>query len=127
MKESGVLNLASRYTLLFAQMVAMLVLTFSLLSACAATPDADKVLDNPPSTGPAKVIGPRGPLTAEESREMLKDIGATDALRRHLKIEQAIAESPLVEGNSTRLLRDGKQAFPAIFAAIEGGEAPHQP
>ncbi len=122
MKESGTPDLARRCTLLFFQMAVVMTVVLGLLSACAATPDADKVLANPPLTGPAKVTGAGGPLTAEESRELLKDIGATDALRRHLKIEQAIAQSPLVEGNSTRLLRDGKQTFPAMFAAIEGAQ-----
>ncbi|MDI1227305.1 MAG: phosphatidylserine/phosphatidylglycerophosphate/cardiolipin synthase family protein [bacterium] len=100
----------------------MLLVVICMMSSCAATPDADKVLDNPPVTGAAKVTGPRGALTAAESRELLKDIGATEALRRHLTVEQAIAESPLVEGNSTRMLRDGKQAFSAIFAAIEAAQ-----
>lgn len=119
MKESGIKRFKKSVPPLPSFALA-LVMVICVMSSCAATPDADKVLDNPPVTGPAKVIGPRGPLTAAESRELLKDIGATDALRRHLKVEQAIAESPLVEGNYTRILRDGKQAFPAIFAAIEG-------
>ena len=118
MKESG-LKPWGKFPYRLPSLGIALVVALCLISSCAATPDADKVLDNPPATGPAKVTGPRGPLTAVESRELLKDIGATDALRRHLTVEQAIAESPLIEGNSTRILRDGKQTFPAVFAAIE--------
>ncbi|MDF3023918.1 MAG: cls [Alphaproteobacteria bacterium] len=118
MKESG-LKRWGKFPYRLPSLGIALVVALCLMSSCAATPDADKVLDNPPTTGPAKVTGPRGPLTAAESRELLKDIGATDALRRHLTVEQAIAESPLVGGNATRILRDGKQTFPAVFAALE--------
>lgn len=121
MKESGFKRFG-KMTCRLSPTCLVLAMVISLVSSCAATPDADIVLDNPPAAGPAKVAGARGPLTAAESRELLKDTGATDALRRHLKIEQAISESPLVEGNSTRILRDGKQTFPAVFAAIEAAQ-----
>lgn len=89
------------------------------LTTCASAPEGHKILAaTEPAAGPAKISDARGPLTAEESRELLKDIGATDALKRHLKIEQTIARTPLVEGNATRILRDGKDTFPAVFAAI---------
>lgn len=120
MKESGFKRLRKSLAHPVAPISVVLLVVMCMMPSCAATPDADKILDNPPVAGAAKVTGPRGPLTAAESRELLKDIGATDALRRHLTVEQAIAESPLVEGNSTRILRDGKQTFPAVFAAIEG-------
>lgn len=122
MKESGFQRLRKSLLHPIPSIGLVLLVVICMMSSCAATPDADKVLDNPPVTGAAKVTGPRGPLTAAESRELLKDIGATETLRRHLMVEQAIAESPLVEGNSTRILRDGKQTFPAVFAAIEGAQ-----
>ncbi len=122
MKESGFRRLRKSLLHPISSIGFVLLVVMCMISSCAATPDADKVLDNPPVTGAAKVIGPRGPLTAAESRELLKDIGATDTLRRHLTVEQAISESPLVEGNSTRMLRDGKQTFPAVFAAIEAAQ-----
>ena len=43
-------------------------------------------------------------------------------LKRHLAIEQAVAESPLVAGNRTQILRDGTETFPAIFSAIESAK-----
>lgn len=45
-----------------------------------------------------------------------------DLFKRHLAVEQEIAESPLVTGNSTRLLRDGEQTFDAIFEAIRSAK-----
>ncbi|MFK5098266.1 hypothetical protein ACI4A6_27995, partial [Klebsiella pneumoniae] len=44
------------------------------------------------------------------------------ALERHLAVEQEVAESPLFAGNQVRILRDGEQTFPAMFAAIHGAQ-----
>jgi cardiolipin synthase len=95
-----------------------------LLAACAAVPDADRIIEKKEATAaPAKVVGASGPLTAEQSAEILKDIGATDTLRRHLAIEQSVTGQPLVSGNSARVLQDGSDTFSAMFAAI--GRARH--
>ena len=61
------------------------------LQACAATPNVDKYLATP---------------------------GDADPLQRQFALQQALAGSPLVFGNQTRLLRDGAQAFPAMFEAM---------
>ena len=61
------------------------------LQACAATPNVDNYLATP---------------------------GDTDPLQRQFALQQALAGSPLVFGNQTRLLRDGAQAFPAMFEAM---------
>src|SRR5262249_7260925 len=52
------------------------------------------------------------------------EAGNSDLLRRHLAVERAVAGSPLVAGNRTRLLRDGAETFRAMFAAIRS--AKHQ-
>lgn len=71
-------------------------------------------------------MGSRGPLTAAQSKALLERIvsepGEAGMLQRHLAIEQAVAENPLIAGNRTRLLRDGTDSFRAIFAAIEGAK-----
>jgi cardiolipin synthase A/B len=63
-----------------------------------------------------------GPLSTEQSKATLDKLRAqapdSDVLQRHLAIEEAIAESPLVVGNRTRILRDGTATFSAMFAAI---------
>lgn len=71
-------------------------------------------------------MGARGPLTAQQSRALLERIGteAGDAgmLKRHVAIEEAVAESSLVAGNQTHLLADGVETFPAMFRAIKGAK-----
>ena len=71
-------------------------------------------------------MGASGPLTVQQSRALLDRIGAEAGddlmLRRHVAIEEAVAESPLVAGNQTHLLADGDQTFPAMFHAIKNAK-----
>lgn len=101
----------------------MLVMTGGLFTSCAAVPDADKIINESAqnATSP-RVMTPRGPLSAAQSAEILRDIGATDSLQRHLAIEQALSENPLIAGNSTRVLRDGPETFRAMFKAMNGAQ-----
>jgi len=99
----------------------------AILAACATVPDVDKNLDEIPRLeGPAQITGALGPLTAQQSKALLDRIGteAGDAgmLKRHIAIEEAVAESPLVAGNQTRLLADGVDTFPAMFRAIKNAK-----
>jgi cardiolipin synthase A/B len=97
------------------------------IAACASVPDYDQSV-GPASDGSSKskIIGAHGPLTAKQSKALLERIGteAGDAgvLQRHFAIEQAVAESPLVAGNRTRILRDGMASFQAMFAAIQSAK-----
>src|SRR6478609_1463042 len=91
----------------------------ALLAGCATVPKVD---DTPPSQPVAAIVGANGPLTSAQSKALLDRIapepGDAGLLRRHLAIEEAVAETPLVAGNRTRLLVDGAQTFSAMFAAI---------
>jgi cardiolipin synthase len=90
------------------------------LAACASVPDANGILkQSAQSASPPEIIGAKGPLTAEQSAALLKNIGVIGTMRDHLAIEQAVAKTRLVAGNSTRVLRDGSQTFRAMFAAIK--------
>lgn len=95
-------------------------LAFGLLAllGCSAVPK----VDNTPTPQPgATIVGARGPLTASQSRALLDTIAPGDdarILKRHMAIEEAVAETPLVAGNRTSLLIDGKQTFAAMFAAM---------
>ena len=93
----------------------------ALLMGCAAVP---RVNDTPPPQGSPTIIGARGPLTAQQSRALLDRIapeaGDAGILKRHMAIEEAVAETPLAAGNTTRLLIDGQQSFGAMFAAMHG-------
>ena len=50
---------------------------------------------------------------------MSTEPGDAGVLQRHLAIEEAVAESPLIAGNHTQLMRDGPASFRAMFSAIE--------
>lgn len=94
-----------------------------LLAACAAVP---KVNDTPPPQPGTAIIGAAGPLTPAQSKALLSRIapepGDAGILKRHMAIEQAVAETPLVAGNKTRLLVDGGETFPAMFDAIRSAK-----
>ena len=102
--------------------VGILCIALGGLAGCATPPD----IATPQATGKTspQIVGRRGPLTIEQSKAILERLG-TDAgddalLKRHTAYEEAISESPLIAGNRTQLLRDGPQAFKAMFNAIQG-------
>ncbi len=96
--------------------------SFLLLAACSSLPIINP--DLAPPAGRAQVDGARGPLSAKRSRDILAQLArtapATNIFERHLVLEQAVSESPLVAGNRVRLLEDGPDTYRAMFAAIEG-------
>jgi len=97
---------------------------FGGLAGCASVPKIDQNVGLPSATAPKpEIIGARGPLTAQQSKTLLARLstepGDAGVLQRHLAIEQAVAESPLIAGNRTRLLRDGPASFRAMFSAIQ--------
>jgi cardiolipin synthase len=96
----------------------------AFLAGCAAVP---KVNDTPPAQASAQIEGASGPLTIQQSKTLLEKVaqepGDAGILRRHMAIEQAIAVTPLVAGNSIQLLVDGTQTFAAMFAAIKSAKA----
>lgn len=91
-----------------------------LVAGCAAVPR----VNDTPAPEPAHIVGARGPLTAQQSRTLLDRIapepGDAGILKRHMAIEEAVAETPLVAGNATRILIDGRDTFAAMFAAMRG-------
>lgn len=110
----------------FPRGVSMLLLLFSLLG-CASVPDADDVIERSGNNGgQPHVMGAKGPLSAKQSKALFERLGLnvenSDLLKRHLAIEEEVAESPLVAGNTTQLLRDGPQTFKEIFEAIRGAK-----
>lgn len=97
------------------------------LGACAHVPVVDVVdLAKASAGSQIKVFGARGPLSARQSKAVLGRLAAqapnVGALERHLAVEQVVAESPLFTGNEVRILRDGAETFPAMFAAIRAAK-----
>lgn len=97
------------------------------VAGCASVPSYDGIVDQPVN-GKAKpqIVGARGPLSAAASKALLAKLRTggndVDILQRHLVIEQAVAENPLVAGNDVQVLRDGEVTFRAIFAAIRAAK-----
>lgn len=105
----------------------VLIACCSALAACASVPEIDQSVPQPTGVAPKPQIeGAHGPLSAKQSKALLERIGTEpgDAglLKRHLAIEQAVAESPLVAANRTHILRDGAETFPAVFSAIQSAK-----
>jgi cardiolipin synthase A/B len=91
-----------------------------LLSACGALP---RIVPDMARTAPAaRIENARGPLSAARSKQLLEGLRSagkdTDVLERHLALEQAISDSPLLAGNKVTLLQDGPATYAAMFAAI---------
>jgi len=100
-----------------------MVLALATLAGCAHVPLVDEAdLAKASDGSQIKVFGARGPLSTRQSKAVLGRLAeqAPDAgaLERHLAVEQIVAESPLFIGNRVRILRDGAETFPAMFAAI---------
>ena len=103
-----------------------LAAVFVALCSCAQLPTVDErqLLQEASGTSAIRVHGVHGPLSHRQARRVLARVSAqepdADAFDRQLAIEQLIAESPLYAGNGVRVLQDGGQTFPAMFAAMEG-------
>lgn len=106
--------------------VLLVAATVVALCSCAQLPTIheSQLQQEAAGTQQIRVYGSRGPLSRRQARRVLARVKAqapnADAFDRQLAIEQIIARSPLYTGNSVRVLEDGKQTFPAMFAAMEG-------
>lgn len=94
-----------------------------LIAGCAAVPRVDDTKQRQATT---QIVDARGPLTVTQSKSLLDKIatepGEAGILRRHMAIESAIAETPLIASNTTQLLVDGPQTFAAMFALIKSAK-----
>ncbi len=92
-----------------------------VLTACGSLPVI--VPDMALPAAPVQIDGPHGPLSAARSREILarlqRGTTASDIFERHLAVEQAVSDSPLLAGNRVRLLEDGPDVYRAMISAIE--------
>ena len=102
--------------------------TLTVLCSCAQLPTVNERLLRQEASGSRqiRVDGARGPLSRRQAKRVLARVASqapnADAFDRQLAIEQIVAESPLYTGNSVRVLQDGAQTFPAMFAAMEGAQ-----
>ena len=106
--------------------LALIALAGCVLVGCAQVPTIPDRIE-PESGQVIRVSGSHGPLSRRETAALLKrldtQVGDSNALDRHLAIEQTVTGSPLYAGNRVTILRDGPQTFAAMAAAI--GRARH--
>jgi cardiolipin synthase A/B len=60
-------------------------------------------------------------LSTENSKDLIAKLGgaqSSDVLARHLALEQAVADGPLVLGNRVVILENGPNTYAAMFGAI---------
>jgi cardiolipin synthase A/B len=95
------------------------------VGGCAAVPHIGPT----PARGDRAAVqesGARGPLSERDAQAIFARVAAATpnagALERHLAMEQAVAESRLYPGNRVRILQNGEETFPAMFAAIRGAQ-----
>ena len=102
--------------------IARLLVALCLLALVACSTLPEIVPDMKPAKTPTQLDGARGPLSPARSRAILEELerGAdeTNIFDRHLALEQAVSDSPLLTGNRVRLLMDGPETYGAMFAAI---------
>ena len=91
------------------------------LAACGSVPTLVPDLARPRGQA-VRMEGARGPLSLAQSQAVLSGLhsrgAGTDALERHLAIEEALVGSPLTTGNRVVLLQDGPATYQAMFDAI---------
>lgn len=108
-----------------ALLVAAAAVTFC---GCAQVPVVNErqLLQEAGGTQSIRVYGTKGPLSPRQAGRVLARVAAqapnSDALDRHLAVEQIVAEGPLYAGNSVQVLQDGDETFPAMFSAIAGAK-----
>ena len=99
----------------------LVAVCIALVAGCATLPDVELHLDRRVPRA-VELKGTRGPLSAQQSAAILKELerktGSIDILDRHIAIEQAVVDSPLVIGNKAVLLEDGPATYEAMFAAL---------
>lgn len=99
-----------------------------LLAACATPPDVDDIVDQAAVDRPNPTVeSAHGPLSEAQSKAILAKLQQqsqnSTVLERHLALETALDNTPLVAGNKVTLLRDGGATIPAMFAAIRGAKS----
>lgn len=90
------------------------------LAACGTLP---RIVPDMARQAPApRIETGRGPLSAERSRQIIDGLRKPGTeptvLERHVALEAALDDSPLVAGNQVTLLQDGPSTYEAMFAAI---------
>ena len=96
------------------------------LGGCASTPRVSATVGQASVAERPQVVGSRGALSSAQVKALTARLtiapGDNALLLRHMAVEQVVAESPVVAGETTHLLRDGEATFRAMFAAIRSAK-----
>jgi len=88
----------------------------------SSLPSLERMERRADANGSVQLEGPRGPLSAQQSAAILEKLkeknGSPSVLDRHVAVEEAAVNSPLVIGNKATLLQDGPATYKAMFAAL---------
>jgi cardiolipin synthase len=96
---------------------------WGIVVACSSLP---QIPSQPRTTASPRLVGASGELSPERSTAILGAIerrsGGSELLARHLLIEEAITDLPLVVGNRVTLLQDGPATYKAMYVAIRAAK-----
>ena len=105
---------------MFASARAACILLLTAGCVVSSMPSIERMEQN--ATGSVQLEGARGPLSTQQSAAILEKLkeenGNPSILDRHVAVEEAAVDSPLVIGNKAVLLQDGPATYKAMFAAI---------
>jgi cardiolipin synthase len=94
------------------------------LAGCASVPTVSPAVGHATVAQAPRIDSRAGPLSPAEIKRIIANVttapGENALLQHHLAIEQAVIGGPLVEGETTQLLKNGPPTFRAMFAAIAG-------
>ncbi len=96
------------------------------MGACAAPPIDRYLLQAEADVNDVRFKNARGVLSRSQSKAIFDKMKSrspdSDVLERHIAIEQALTDAPLIVGNQVTLLEDGPQTYAAMLAAIRGAK-----
>ncbi|MEO7152071.1 MAG: cardiolipin synthase B, partial [Burkholderiaceae bacterium] len=93
------------------------------LAGCSSLPVITPDMARPDPAGVQFQAANGRIVSPERSKELIAQLGGaerSDVLARHLALEQAVADSPLVLGNRVVILENGPNTYAAMFSAIAG-------
>ncbi len=99
----------------------------SPISGCAALPNVSEVIDKTPAAQkPRQIVSSKGLISPDKSKAIMdrlkRSVDPTDVLERLTAVVETVTESPLTKGNKVTLLADGKNAYAAMFKAIQSAK-----
>jgi len=105
----------------------LFLLSVSILgigSGCAILPNVSEKIDAAPTAQePRQIVSAKGLLSPKQSEAIMerlkRSVHPTDILERYTAVVESVTESPLTKGNKVTLLADGKDAYAAMFKAIQ--------